>query len=68
MFSSVAPRGRFGIKDMGPVKKLGVVVEEVYEIEHGLIAVLHKMMIYFDGYLVFKLKCRRESEPGYIFA
>ena len=52
---------------MGPVKKLGVVVEEVYEIEHGL-AVLPKMMIYFDGYLVFKLKCRRESEPGYIFA
>ena len=53
---------------MGPVKKLGVVVEEVYEIEHGLIVVLPKMMIYFDGYLVFKLKCRRESEPGYIFA
>ena len=52
---------------MGPVKKLGVVVEEVYEIERGL-AVLPKMMIYFDGYLVFKLKCRRESEAGYIFA
>ena len=51
---------------MGPVKKLGVVVEEVYEIEHGL-AVLPKM-IYFDDYLVFKLKCRRESKAGYIFA
>ena len=52
---------------MGPLKKLGVAVEEVYEIEHGL-AVLPKMMIYFDDYLVVKLKCRRESEAGCIFA
>ena len=52
---------------MGPVKKLGVAVEEVYEIEHGQ-AVLPKMMIFFDDYLVFKLKCRRESEAGCIFA
>ena len=33
---------------MGPVKKLGVAVEEVYEIEHGL-AVLPKMMILQKG-------------------
>ena len=54
---------------MGPVKKLDVAVEEVYEIEHGL-AVLPKMMIMicFADYLVVKLKGRRESEAGCIFA
>ena len=40
-----------------------MVVEEVYESQHGL-AVLPKMMICFDDYLVFKLKCRRESEAS----
>ena len=40
-----------------------MIVEEVYESQHGL-AVLPKMMICFDDDLVFKLKCRRESEAS----